>query len=64
MIRGMLTLEQLVTMVESEEIETVIMGFADHYGRMMGKRFDAEFFVEQSFKHGTHGCNYLLTVDM
>jgi glutamine synthetase len=30
----------------------------------MGKRFDAGFFVEDCLDHGTHGCDYLLTVDM
>ncbi|MDX1521083.1 MAG: glutamine synthetase family protein, partial [Anaerolineae bacterium] len=64
MVQGMLTLEQLIKMVESEEIETVIMGFTDHIGRIMGKRFDAEFFVEEAERLGTHGCNYLMTVDM
>lgn len=64
MAQGMLTIEQLGKMVKSEEIETVIVGFTDHYGRMMGKRFDAEFFVTDILSHGTHGCNYLLTVDM
>jgi glutamine synthetase len=60
----MLTMEQLGKMVEREEIETVVVGFTDHYGRIMGKRFDADFFVEETVSHGTHGCNYLLTVDM
>ncbi len=64
MTRGMLSLEQLKSMVENEDIETVIVGFTDHFGRIMGKRFDAEFFVEDIHNHGTHGCNYLLTVDM
>ena len=32
-------------------------------GRLMGKRFDAEFFLE-SVDDGTHGCDYLLTTDM
>ena len=64
MIRGMLTTEQLVAMVEAEEIETVVMGFTDHIGRLMGKRFDAEFFVEEGLQQGTHSCNYLLTVDI
>src|SRR6202051_3298079 len=34
-------------------------------GRLMGKRVDAEYFVETSY-HGesTEGCNYLMTVDM
>ena len=40
------------------------MGFSDHVGRLMGKRFDAEFFVAEGMHHGTHGCDYLMTVDM
>lgn len=63
-IRGLLTLEELQEKVEQDEIETVVVAFSDHYGRLMGKRFDAEFFVEDATKNGTHGCNYLLTVDM
>jgi glutamine synthetase len=63
-IRGMLTMEELSGLVESSEIETVAVMFTDHYGRFMGKRFDAEFFVEDIEAHGSHGCNYLLTVDM
>ena len=62
--RGMLDLEQLRGMVASGEIETVVAGFTDHYGRLLGKRFDAEMFVEQVAGHGGHACNYLLTVDM
>jgi len=42
----------------------VVAGFTDHYGRLMGKRFDAEMFVEDIAKHGGHACDYLLTVDM
>lgn len=63
-IRGMLTLEELKRLVDTGEIETIVLGFTDHYGRLMGKRFDAEFFVEDAVAHGTHGCNYLMTVDM
>jgi len=62
--RGMLTLEQLKGMVAQGEIETVLGGFTDHYGRLMGKRFDAEMFVDEVAKHGGHACDYLLTVDM
>jgi len=62
--QGMLDLEQLRSMVASGEIETVVAGFTDHYGRLLGKRFDAEMFVEQIAEHGGHACNYLLTVDM
>ncbi|VAW36734.1 glutamine synthetase family protein [hydrothermal vent metagenome] len=64
MIQGLLTIEQLKERVKNEEIETVIVGFTDHYGRIMGKRFDAEFFLEEGIASGTHSCDYLLTVDM
>lgn len=61
--QGMLTFDELAALVGSGDIETVILAFTDHYGRMMGKRYDAEFFV-QNAQDGTHGCDYLLTVDM
>jgi len=60
----MLTLEQLRAMVDKGEIETVVAGFTDHYGRLMGKRFDAGFFVGEVAAGGGHACDYLLTVDM
>ena len=63
-MRGMLKLEQLRELVGKGDIETVVAGFTDHYGRLMGKRFDAEMFVEDIAKHGAHACDYLLTVDM
>jgi glutamine synthetase len=59
-----LTLDDLRKLVERGNIETVIVGFTDHYGRLMGKRHDAEMFVDETAVHGTHGCNYLLTTDM
>ena len=64
MAKGMLTLDQLRKKVESDEIDTIVMGFTDHYGRLHGKRFDADFFLEESHEAGTHACDYLLTVDM
>ena len=60
----MLDLEQLRGLVSKDEIETVVVGFTDHYGRLLGKRFDAEMFVEEICSHGAHACDYLLTVDM
>ncbi len=62
-VKGLLTLEVLKAEVESGGIETVIVAFTDHYGRLMGKRFDAEYFLETA-EDGTHGCDYLLTTDM
>lgn len=62
--RGLLTLEEFAQKVDAEEIETVVVAFTDHFGRLMGKRFDAEYFLEDIHGDGTHGCDYLLTVDM
>lgn len=63
-LRGMLTVDELAQQVASGAIDTVVVAFTDLYGRFMGKRFDAEFFVEDIHQQGTHGCDYLLTVDM
>ncbi len=49
--------------VEQGDIDTVIVAFTDHYGRLVGKRFDAGFFCD-SVDDGTHACDYLLTADM
>lgn len=62
--RGTLTLADLSKRVRAGEIDTVIVAFTDLYGRLVGKRLDAEFFLEEGVKKGTHACDYLLTVDM
>jgi glutamine synthetase len=64
MNKGLLTAGELATLAKSGEIETVVVGFTDHYGRLLGKRYDAELFVEDVVDHGAHACDYLMTVDM
>ena len=64
MTRGMLTLNELRSHVEIGAIDTVVVAFTDHYGRLHGKRFDASFFADEVHADGTHACDYLLTVDM
>ena len=59
----MLSLDELGALYTADEVDTVVVGFTDHYGRLMGKRFDAGFFMD-SAEEGTHACDYLLTVDM
>ena len=61
---GMLTPDELAEQVASGDIDTVVVGFTDLYGRLVGKRFDAGFFIEKIVGPGTHACDYLLTVDM
>ena len=63
-LKGKLSLKKLKKMVKKETIETIIVAFTDHYGRMVGKRFDAAFFLASAVEDGTHSCNYLLTTDM
>ena len=62
--RGMLTLEELSASVAAADIDTVILAFSDHYGRLLGKRLDAEYFLESAAQQGSHACDYLLTTDM
>ncbi len=61
---GMLSTEALVAAVSSGAIDTVVVCFPDLYGRLVGKRYDAKNFLDQVVEHGTHACDYLLTVDM
>src|SRR5260221_3993332 len=61
---GLLTLDELDNLIKQDEVETVVVGFTDHYGRLLGKRYDAELFVEEIARQGAHACDYLLTVDM
>ncbi len=62
--KGMLTNSELRGLVETGAIDTVLVVFTDLYGRFVGKRFDAGFYIEQTAEDGTHACDYLLTVDM
>ena len=61
---GILDLELLGRKVDEGVIETVLVVFPDLYGRLVGKRFEAQFFVDSVAQAGTHACDYLLTVDM
>jgi glutamine synthetase len=60
---GNLSFEQLGKLVNEGAIDTVIAAMPDMQGRLMGKRFQAEFFVKTAWEE-THGCNYLLATDM
>src|SRR5512137_614022 len=59
-----MNLAQLKADVKAGRIDTILVGFPDPFGRLVGKRFRADFFLDQVAKHGTHGCNYLLTVNL
>jgi glutamine synthetase len=50
--------------IKGGEIDTVIVAFPDVFGRLVGKRFTGQYFLDHVTAQGTHGCNYLLTVDI
>src|SRR5213593_4631127 len=60
-----LSKDRLASDVAKGLIDTVVVAFTDMQGRLMGKRIDAEYFME-SAGHGesVEGCNYLLALDM
>lgn len=58
----MLDIDSLKKLVSEGSIETVYMCFTDHMGRQMGKRYDAEYFIESQGKGAA--CEYLMGVDM
>jgi glutamine synthetase len=60
----MLTLDQLRSEAQAGTIDTVVAAFTDMQGRLMGKRINASFFLDDVAEHGIEGCNYLLALDM
>ena len=60
---GNMKLADLKNAVANGSIDTVLVAAIDMQGRLMGKRFHAQFFVDHGYEE-THSCNYLLAVDM
>lgn len=58
-----MTLDDLKSQTEAGEIDTVLTCIVDMQGRLMGKRFHAEAFLEIADAE-THCCNYLLATDL
>src|SRR5258708_4837337 len=59
-----MNLPSLKLKIRRGEIDTVIVAVPDVFGRLVGKRVTGQFFLDCVAEHGTHGCNYLLTVDI
>ncbi|MBV9001912.1 MAG: glutamine synthetase [Solirubrobacterales bacterium] len=60
----MLSLEQLSAEAEAGTIDTVVTAFTDMQGRLVGKRIDVSYFLDEVTDNGIEGCNYLLALDM
>ncbi|BBY29368.1 glutamine synthetase family protein [Mycolicibacterium sediminis] len=61
---GMLPQSELERLIADGEVDTVIVGFTDMQGRLIGKRISARLFVDDVAAHGAECCNYLLAVDV
>jgi glutamine synthetase len=57
-------LEELEGLIRDGAVDTLIVGFTDMQGRLMGKRVQAAAFLAGVVDHGAHFCTYLLGTDM
>jgi glutamine synthetase len=60
-MRGHLSLDDLRQAVVEDTIDTVVIAMPDMHGRLMGKRLDAEHFLEDIVDAGAGACSYLIT---
>ena len=57
-------LEELEGMIRDGRIDTLVVAITDMQGRLMGKRVQAQAFLDGVIDHGAHFCTYLLGTDM
>jgi glutamine synthetase len=60
---GNLSFDELKKAVRSGALDTVVLAMVDMQGRLIGKRFQGDYFVAGAHEE-THGCNYLLANDI
>lgn len=59
-----MTYNQLKAQIRAGTVDTVLVAMPDPFGRLVGKRCHAGYFLDHVATHGTHGCNYLLAVNL
>jgi glutamine synthetase len=62
--KGMLSVGELRSGLDTGRIDTVLLVIVDMQGRLQGKRCSARYFLYEVLKHGAEACNYLLAVDV
>ncbi|MEA2519281.1 MAG: glutamine synthetase, partial [Chloroflexota bacterium] len=55
---------ELQAMVRDGRIDTLVVAITDMQGRLLGKRVQAQAFLDGVIDHGAHFCTYLLGTDM
>src|ERR1051326_6709922 len=63
-MQGKIDIDTLKRLVNEDEIETIVACFPDMYGRLVGKRITAAYFIDEVSEHGMHACDYLLACDV
>jgi glutamine synthetase len=61
---GRLAYKDLLELIRSGDIDTVILAITDMQGRLQGKRMDASFFADDIGDASIDGCSYLLASDV
>lgn len=61
---GILTADELRTVVGNGAVDTVLVCFPDMQGRLMGKRVTGRYFVDNVLDGTIEACDYLLAVDV
>jgi glutamine synthetase len=60
---GNLTMDALTQAAEHGDIDTVLVAAIDMQGRLVGKRFHVQNFLDSAWQE-THCCNYLIATDI
>jgi len=61
---GRLSRDDLLSLIDTGEIDTVVTAVTDMQGRLQGKRVDAQFFADDLKSGVVEGCSYLLASDV
>ena len=61
---GRLSHDELLHLIDSGAVDTVVLAITDMQGRLQGKRLDATFFAEDIAGGAVEGCSYLLASDV
>ncbi len=61
---GMLSLDELREHAQSGSMDTVLTAFTDMQRRLMGKRIEISYFLDEVVEEVIEGCDYLLALDM
>ena len=59
----MMTTDEFEKACAAGDIDTILVCFVDMQGRLIGKRFQAKFFIASGYAE-THACDYLLADDI